>query len=114
MRALILVAALAVAAPNIASADADIIPPPAGTGEVAVYRGRDATVASPVPVHRGSAIRPAHLAPQPAPEPDVGSVGGRRIWFVDRAEGQLTSCRVFNTTVIGRFRIGCTRGRLPG
>ena len=114
MRVLILAAALAVGAPAVASADADVVISPPGTGEVAVYRGTEARVASPVRVRRGGAIRPAYLVEPPAPEPAVEALGGRRIWFIDRAEGELTSCRVFNTTVIGRFRIGCTRGRLPG
>ena len=84
MRVLILAAALAVGAPAVASADADVVISPPGTGEVAVYRGTEARVASPVTVRRGSAIRPAYLVEPPAPEPAVEALGGRRIWLVCR------------------------------
>jgi hypothetical protein len=59
-------------------------------------------VASPVAVHRGSAVRPAYLAPRAAP---VESVGGQGIWFVDRDAGELTACRVVNTFTVGQRRI---------
>jgi hypothetical protein len=65
-----------------------------------------------VTVHRGSAVRPAYLAPRAAAAP-IESVGGRGIWLVDREGGELTACRVVNTLTVGQRRIRCTRGRLP-
>jgi hypothetical protein len=112
MRMLAALALLALGGPLPALADSDIYQPPSAPGSVAVYRGQSAGTASPVTVHRGSAIRPAYLAGA-APAAPVETVGGRRIWFVDRSQGQLTSCRVVNTFNVGDRRVRCTRGRLP-
>jgi hypothetical protein len=112
MRTLAALALLALVSPLPVMADGDVYQPPAVPGTVAVYRGGSASVASPVTVHRGSAIRPAYLSAR-APAAAVETVGGRRIWFVDAGLDQLTSCRVINTFNIGDRRIRCTRGTLP-
>ena len=112
MRALTVLALIALGSPLPATADTDVYQPLAVPGTVAVYRGRDASTVSPVTVYRGSAIRPRHLTAQ-APSTAAETVGGRRIWFVDRAHDQLTSCRVINTFNVGDRRVRCTRGRLP-
>ena len=112
MRALAVLALVALGSPLPAHADSDVYTPPLVPGTVAVYRGGNASVSSTVPVHRGSAIRPRHLSSR-APAGAVATVGGRRIWFVDQTEDRLTSCRVINTFNVGDRRIRCTRGRLP-
>lgn len=111
MRAPNLLALLTLACPLAAHADGDAYQPPTVPGAVTVYRGGAADTASGVTVHRGSAVRPAYLAQAPAAP--VDTVGGRSIWFVDRAEDELTSCRAINTFNVGQRRIRCTRGRLP-
>ena len=108
MRAMIALALVGLTVPLPSRADADIRLPP---GSVAVYRGGQANVAPAVPVYRGSAVRPAYLAQAPAPA--TATVGGRNLWFVDRADGELTNCRAINTVNVGQRLIRCTRGRLP-
>jgi hypothetical protein len=108
MRALIALVLVGLTSPLPSRADADVRLP---AGGVAVYRGSEATVPAAVPVHRGSAVRPAYLAQAPAE--GAATVGGRDLWFVDRAAGELTSCRAINTYNVGQRRIRCTRGRLP-
>ena len=113
MRALTVVTLLAMGSPLTALADSDIYQPPDRPGTVAVYRGGSASVASPVTVYRGGAIRPGYLSARSPSAQGVETVGGRRIWFVDRAQGELTSCRAINTFNVGDRRIRCTRGALP-
>jgi hypothetical protein len=112
MRALAVLVLLTLGSPLPALADSDVYQSPKPSGTVAVYRGGNFSVASPVTVHRGSAIRPRYLTAQ-APPATAEVVGGRRIWFVDRAQGELTSCRVINTFNVGDRRVRCTRGALP-
>ena len=115
MRTLAALALLTLASPLSALADSDVYQPPEIPGTVAVYRGGSASVASPVTVHRGSAIRPAYLnsKSQVRSASGVETVGGRQIWFVDRAQEELTICRAINTFNIGDRRIRCTRAALP-
>jgi hypothetical protein len=81
---------------------------------VIVYRGSDADHPSPIVVHRGSAAAPGYLSTSSSrAEPVSEPVGGRQIWFVDRANDRLTNCRAWNTTVIGQRRIVCTPTRRP-
>ena len=108
MRTLIALVLVGLTSPMPSHADADVRLPP---GSIAVYRGSEANVAPAVPVYRGSAVRPAYLAQAPAPTTDP--VGGRNLWFVDRADGGLTNCRAINTFTVGQRLIRCTRGRLP-
>ena len=108
MRALIALVLVGLTSPLPSRADADVRLPPGG---VAVYRGGQANVAPALPVYRGSAVRPAYLAQGPASAPTT--VGGRNLWLVDRAQGELTNCRAINTVNVGQRRIRCTRGRLP-
>jgi hypothetical protein len=109
MRALIALVLVGLTSPLPSRADADVRLAP---GSVAVYRGSEAPVAPAVPIYRGSAVRPAYLAQAPVPAP--ATVGGRNLWFVDRAAGELTSCRTINTFDVGQRRIRCTRAALPG
>ena len=108
MRALIALVLVGLTSPLPSRADADVRLPPGG---VAVYRGGQANVAPALPVYRGSAVRPAHLAQAPVPAMEM--VGGRNLWLVDRADGALTNCRAINTVNVGQRLIRCTRGRLP-
>lgn len=81
--------------------------PAAASEDLAPARRPDA-----VTVHRGSAIAPGYLSPPAsATAPETEAVGGRRIWFVDRANDRLVNCRAWNTTVIGQRRIVCTPSR---
>ena len=81
--------------------------PAVASEDLAPVRSPDA-----VTVHRGSAIAPGYLsAPALAAAPETESVGGRQIWFVDRANDRLVNCRAWNTTVIGQRRIICTPSR---
>ncbi len=111
MRAVTMLALLTLGASLPARADADVYEPPAVPGTVAVYRGGTGDPPSALTVHRGSAVRPAYLAPSAGSAAEA--VGGRNLWLVDRSQGELVSCRALNTTVIGQRRIGCTAGRLP-
>jgi hypothetical protein len=93
----------------IATALALLIPlvPAAASEDLAPARSPDA-----VAVHRGSAIAPGYLStPASVAAPETESVGGRQIWFVDRANDRLVNCRAWNTTVIGQRRIICTPSR---
>ncbi len=38
---------------------------------------------------------------------------GSKIWFVDRAAGKLTACRLAKTTQVGEHRIDCYARTLP-
>ena len=98
MRLLVTATALTLLAPLV---------PAAASEDLAPARSPDA-----VTVHRGSAIAPGYLsAPALAAAPETESVGGRQIWFVDRANDRLVNCRAWNTTVIGQRRIICTPSR---
>ena len=114
MRPMPLAAALvvALALPALAGEAAYRPPSPPGAGRVLVYRGSGASAPSAVPVYRGSAARPAYLA-ESAPAPEVLSIGGRHVWFVDPARGALTACRLINTFTVGVTRIGCVERPLP-
>jgi len=111
MHALGFVCLVALAGTTPAAADTDRIQAPRSPGVVAVYRGSEANVVSPVPIYRGSAAAPARLAA--APGQGREALGGRQIWFVDRAGDELTNCRNIRTTMVGGRRIVCTRTRLP-
>lgn len=111
MRALGFVCLVALAGTTPAMADTDRFQVPRSPGFVAVYRGSEANVVSPVPVYRGSAVAPARLV---APRGQRGeALGGRQLWLVDRVGDELTNCRSINTTMVGGRRIVCTRARLP-
>ena len=98
MRLLVTATALALLAP---------LAPAVASEDLAPVRSPDA-----VTVHRGSAIAPGYLStPASAAAPETQSVGGRQIWFVDRANDRLVNCRAWNTTVIGQRRIICTPSR---
>jgi hypothetical protein len=112
---LVLAALLVLALPGsgLAGGEETYQPPsPPGTGSVAIYRGSTAAGPSPVPVYRGSAIAPARL-PAADPSPAVAAVGGERVWFVDRARGELVGCRLVSTFTVGRNVIRCVRRGLP-
>lgn len=112
MRALTVLALLALAGPAPAMADTDVYQPPDLPGSVTVYRGGAAAGTAPIAVYRGSAVRPGYAAPQQA-STGVATVGGRQIWFVDRARDVLTGCRMVNALNVGDRRIRCTRAALP-
>ena len=113
MRALTVVTLLALGSPLAAFADGDIYQPPDLPGTVAVYRGGSASnVEAAVPVYRGSAARRAYQGPAPA-GPEVGAVGGQRLWFVDPARDELVACRMARTFTVGVERIRCVRRPLP-
>jgi hypothetical protein len=95
-----------------ALADGEVRQPPRPPGTVAVYRGAAASAPSPIPVYRGNAAAPGYLTAA-APEPGVSVIGGRRIWFVDPAQDELTGCRTVSTLTVGRDAIRCVRRRLP-
>ena len=80
--------------------------PAAASEDLAPARSPDA-----VTVHRGSAIAPGYLSTPASAASETESVGGRQIWFVDRANDRLVNCRAWNTTVIGQRRIVCTPSR---
>ena len=63
MRALGFACLVALAGLPPAMADTDRFQVPRSPGVVAVYRGSEANVVSPVPVYRGSAVAPARLPP---------------------------------------------------
>ena len=112
MRIAAFAAALAVALPLSAWANGEAYTPPQAPGTVAVYRGSSANVPSPIPVHRGSAVRPAFLSERPAAA-TVATVGGNRIWFVESAAGELTGCRLVRTFTVGVNRVRCTSTAHP-
>ena len=111
MRALAIVCLVALAGTTPATADTDRTQAPRSLGVVAVYRGNEANVVSQVPVYRGSAAAPAR--PTTAPGQAGEALGGRQIWFVNRADDELMNCRNIRTTMVNGRRIVCTRGRLP-
>ncbi len=43
----------------------------------------------------------------------VAVSSGSRIWFVDRAAGTLSVCRLVSTTQVGEHRIDCQSRALP-
>jgi hypothetical protein len=50
----------------------------------------------------------------PDPKPSVQALSsGSNIWFVDRAAGELSVCRLAKTTQIGEHRIDCYSRALP-
>lgn len=108
------IAALVVtlALPALAGEAAYRPPSPPSDGRVLVYRGSGASAPSAVPVYRGSAGRATYLA-ESAPAPEVLSIGGRHVWFVDPARSELTACRLVNTFTVGVTRIGCVERPLP-
>ena len=81
-------------------------------GRVAVYRGSASNVEAAVPVYRGSAAPRPDQGPAPA-GPEVGAVGGQRLWFVDPARDELVACRMARTFTVGVERIRCVRRPLP-
>ena len=69
---------------------------------VRVYRGSPA--ATPVAFDNRSAGAETI-------DPVVSS--GSRVWFVDRAAGKLSVCRMVKTTQVGEYRIDCQGRALP-
>jgi hypothetical protein len=112
--ALLLGLLLALGRPEPAAANGESAATPprtTATGQVAVYRGRTASVPAAVPIYRGSAIPPARAPASPA-GPPAEVEGGQRLWLVDRDRGTLTACRLVSTFTVGRDAIRCTRRRL--
>ena len=69
-----------------------------------------------VQVFRGSpAAMPVALeSKSTGAEPITVAVSsGSRIWFVDRAAGTLSVCRLVSTTQVGEHRIDCQSRALP-
>lgn len=69
-----------------------------------------------VQVFRGAPA--ATLAALDSPRHDEKSAveivsSGSKIWFVDRAAGKLSVCRLVKTTQVGEHRIDCNSRTLP-
>jgi hypothetical protein len=112
MRAYVVATALVLAGSLNPAAGSEDLAPNRSPDRVVVYRGSEGSHASPIAVYRGSAAPPGYLsAPASFAGPDTEPVGGRHIWFVDRANDRLTNCRAWNTTMIGQRRIVCTPSR---
>ena len=87
--------------------------PAAGEGQrVAVYRGSASNVAARRPGLPGQRRRPGYGSAG-TPGPEVGAVGGQRLWFVDPGRDELVACRMVRTFTVGVERIRCARRRLP-
>lgn len=105
-------AAWTLAVPALAGEAAYTPPRPPSGGRVLVYRGASVDVPAAIPVYRGSAAPPGYLTAAPPPRP-VLPIGGRNVWFVDPAAGDLVGCNLVNTFTVGVTAIQCTDRRLP-
>lgn len=81
-----------------------------GAGRMIVLSDDTLQRTESVTVLRGSAIAPRQ-APAPRAE-RVQLLGGRQLWLVDHATGEVTACRARNTSTVGRRIIECTSGDL--
>ena len=93
----------------------------AHTDKIQIVRGDQPasiieTRESNVRVYRGSSTAaPAAMDRQVANARPIAEIvsSGSRIWFVDRAAGTLSVCRLVSTTQVGEHRIDCHAGALP-
>jgi hypothetical protein len=82
----------------------------AGAGRMIVLSDDALQRAESVTILRGSAIAPRQAPARSADR--VQLLGGRQLWLVDHATGEVTACRARNTSTVGRRIIECTSGDL--
>jgi hypothetical protein len=108
MRALLPFGLVALSCPGLAHADA----PEPSRPAVAVYRGSEANVPSPIPVLRGSSAMGVPPVPAVQQAPAVVAAGSK-LWVLDPNTGALTGCRLLYTYEVGVDAIRCTTTGKP-
>ena len=105
----VVLAGAASAQSGAASTDDDSTP--SSAGKMIVFGDQALQRAESVTILRGSAIEPRKASTGTRAE-RVQLLGGRRLWLVDRATGEVTACASRLTSNVGQRIIQCTSGRV--
>ena len=105
--------ALTVVLAGAALAQQDANSPGSSAGKMLVFGDQALQRAESVTVLRGSAIAPRKASTRSDTRAArVQLIGGKRLWLVDPATGEVSACASRRTSTVGQRIIECTGGRL--